>query len=212
MGSGLTLCLDELTRLEVNTMIKTLSVFAVVLLSIGAIAINAIPQEKSTEMSDVLDVTMTSIEGGPVDLNSYRGKAVLIVNVASACGYTPQYAGLQKLHEQYGSKGLAILGFPSNDFGAQEPGTDAEIVEFCQSNYGVEFDMFSKVGVKGNDKVPLYDFLTSPSTHPASPGEVEWNFEKFLVSRDGKILARFRSAVEPGSRELISAIEAALGS
>jgi len=191
---------------------KALSLLAVALLSMGAIAINAIPQEKSTEMSDVLDVTMTNIEGHQVDLNSYRGKAVLIVNVASACGYTPQYAGLQSLHERYAGEGLAVLGFPSNDFGGQEPGTNAEIVEFCEKNYGVGFDMFSKIGVKGGNKVPLYDSLTSGATHPESPGEVEWNFEKFLVSRDGKILARFRSAVEPESREMISAIEAALGS
>ncbi len=191
---------------------KTLSVVAVALLAMGAIAINAIPQENSAEMSDALDVTMTNIEGRQVDLNSYRGKVVLIVNVASACGYTPQYAGLQSLHDRYASEGLAILGFPSNDFGGQEPGTNAQIVEFCEKNYGVRFDMFSKIGVKGGNKVPLYDFLTSASTHPASPGEVRWNFEKFLVSRDGKILDRFRSPVEPDSGEMISAIEAALGS
>ncbi len=191
---------------------KTLSILALALLSMGAGAINASPQENNPAMSDVLDVIVTNIEGRQVDLNSYRGKAVLIVNVASACAYTPQYAGLQSLHDRYASRGLAILGFPSNDFGGQEPGTNEDIVEFCERNYGVEFDMFSKIAVKGAGKSPLYDFLTSASTHPASPGEVEWNFEKFLVSRDGKILERFRSPVEPESGEMVSAIEAALGS
>jgi glutathione peroxidase len=135
---------------------------------------------------------------------------VLIVNVASQCGYTPQYAGLEALHEKYEAKGLSILGFPSNDFGEQEPGSDSEIQQFCKANYGVKFDMFSKIEVLGDDKAPLYDFLTSNETDPRFAGEVAWNFEKFLIGRDGRIAGRFLSPVEPESQELTAAIEAAL--
>ncbi|MFM8891531.1 MAG: glutathione peroxidase, partial [Planctomycetia bacterium] len=146
--------------------------------------------------------------GTPVDLGSYKGKVVLIVNVASRCGYTPQYAGLQKLYETYKDKGLVVLGFPANEFGAQEPGTDPQISEFCSSKYGVTFDMFSKIVVKGADKAPLYKALTEGST-PA--GEVAWNFEKFLVGRDGAIVGRFKSGVAPDDAKLTAAIEAAIG-
>jgi glutathione peroxidase len=189
---------------------KTLAALAMVGAALGAAIVSAGPQPGGTEMSGVLDVTMTSIEGQQINLNTYLGKVVLIVNVASRCGYTPQYEGLQSLHERYAGQGLAILGFPSNDFGGQEPGSNAEIIEFCQANYGVEFDMFSTIAVKGPNKVPLYDFLTSAETNPVSSGEVEWNFEKFLVSREGEILERFRSPVEPESGDMVSAIEDAL--
>lgn len=158
-------------------------------------------------MSTVLDFDVTRLDGTPVTLNDYKGKVVLIVNTASECGLTPQYAGLERLHEKYKDRGLAILGFPSNDFGRQEPGTDAEIAEFCRKNYGVAFDMFSKIVVKGPGKAPLYEKLT---THPRFSGEIEWNFEKFLVGRDGQVVARFKPGVEPESGEVVSAIEAAL--
>jgi glutathione peroxidase len=134
---------------------------------------------------------------------------VLIVNTASECGFTYQYEGLQKLHKKYAGQGLSILGFPSNDFGQQEPGSNAEIQTFCKANYGVEFDMFSKVDVLGGSKVALYKYLTSSSTSKF-PGEIEWNFEKFLIGRDGQIIARFKSDAEPESREVTGAIEAAL--
>ena len=130
-----------------------------------------------------------------------------MVNVASECGYTPQYAGLEQLHKKYASKGLSILGFPSNNFGGQEPGSDPQIAEFCQKNYGVEFDMFSKITVVGKDQAPLYRYLT---THPKFPGQVEWNFEKFLIGRNGEVIGRFKSEVEPLSKQIVSTIETAL--
>ena len=159
----------------------------------------------------VLSFTVSSISGQPVNLSKYEGRVVLIVNTASQCGFTYQYEGLQSLHKKYATRGLSILGFPSNDFGQQEPGSNAEIQQFCKSNYGVEFDMFSKVQVLGSGKVPLYDFLTSRSSNPKFAGEIKWNFEKFLIGRDGQIIGRFASDVEPESPQVSRAIEAALG-
>ena len=156
------------------------------------------------------DLTMKNIDGEDVSLARYDGRVVLIVNVASRCGYTRQYAGLQALHEAYGAKGLAILGFPANDFGQQEPGSDDQIKSFCRKNYGVSFDMFSKVAVTGADQTLLYQRLTSAPVNPSESGPVKWNFEKFLIGRDGKILDRFRSNVEPQSPKLIQAIETAM--
>ena len=158
----------------------------------------------------VLNFTMNSLDGKSVDLAKYQGSVVLMVNVASQCGYTPQYEGLQELHKRYAARGLRLLGFPSNDFGQQEPGTNSEIADFCKKNYGVEFDMFSKISVVGNSKAPLYRYLTSAQTNPKFAGEVEWNFEKFLIGRNGQVIARFKSPVEPLSKEMTSAIEAAL--
>ncbi|NBX28982.1 glutathione peroxidase [bacterium] len=150
---------------------------------------------------------MKSIDGKPVDLATYNGKVVLVVNVASRCGYTGQYAGLQKLYDAYKDKGFVILGFPANDYGAQEPGTDAEIASFCSTKYGVTFPMFSKITVKGPGKAPLYQTLTE-SADPK--GEVAWNFEKFLIGKDGSVIGRFKSGVSPESPDLAKAIEAAL--
>lgn len=157
-----------------------------------------------------LNFTMNSLDGKPVNLSKYQGNVVLMVNVASACGYTPQYEGLQELHTRYAARGLRLLGFPSNNFGQQEPGTNAEIAEFCKKNYGVQFDMFSKIDVLGATKAPLYKYLTGAQTNPKFAGEVEWNFEKFLIGRNGQVIGRFKSPVEPLSKEMISAIEAAL--
>lgn len=168
------------------------------------------PQEVKKPMSSALDFKMKSLAGEEVDLQRYRGNVVLIVNTASKCGLTPQYEGLQALHDKYQGQGLRILGFPANDFAQQEPGTDAEIGEFCQRNYGVKFDMFSKIAVKGTEQAPLYRFLTSPETNPQFPGEIRWNFEKFLVGRDGQVIARFDPRVTPDSPEVVNAIEAAL--
>jgi glutathione peroxidase len=155
--------------------------------------------------SSVHEFSLPSIEGAPAPLAAYKGKVVLIVNVASKCGYTPQYAGLEKLYEKYKDSGFVILGFPANNFGAQEPGTNEEIKTFCSRNYNVTFPMYSKISVSGDDKAPLYQFLTS-----ASGGEIKWNFTKFLVDGDGKIIARFEPKVAPDSAELTDAVEKAL--
>src|SRR5437763_180585 len=163
----------------------------------------------STQVPPVLSFTMDSINGKPIDLSKYQGRVVLMVNVASQCGYTPQYEGLEELHKKYAAKGLSILGFPANDFGAQEPGTNGEIAQFCKQNYGVEFDMFSKIVVKGPDQAPLYKYLTS---HPKFRGQVDWNFEKFLIGRNGEVIGRFKSEIEPSSKQMLSAIESALAS
>ena len=154
----------------------------------------------------IYDFKLKSLDGKDVDLAKYKGKTVLIVNTASKCGYTKQYAGLQALHEKYGKNGLAILGFPANNFGSQEPGNDGEIGEFCRKNYGVSFDMFSKLSVKGADKAPFFRFLTDEANAELK-GEIDWNFEKFLVDRDGKLIARYKSSVAPDAAELVSAIE-----
>jgi glutathione peroxidase len=156
-------------------------------------------------VSSVHEFTLPSIDGAPAPLSAYKGKVALIVNVASQCGYTPQYSGLEKLYEKYKDKGFVVLGFPANNFGAQEPGTNQEIKTFCTRNYNVTFPMYSKISVKGSDKAPLYKFLTD-----SSGGEVKWNFTKFLVDENGKVISRFESGVEPDSSELVGAVEKAL--
>lgn len=152
----------------------------------------------------VNDISVKTIKGEEKNLGDYTGKVLLIVNVASYCGYTPQYKGLEQLNQKYQDAGLRVLGFPCNDFGAQEPGSNEEIVQFCDRNYGVSFELFDKVHAKGSQQHPLYDRLT----HSVEPqGDVSWNFEKFLVDKQGNIVARFKSSVSPESPELISAIE-----
>ena len=158
-------------------------------------------------MTTLHDFTLTRIDGTPLPLAALRDKAVLVVNVASRCGYTPQYVGLQKLHEELGGRGLVVLGVPANEFGAQEPGTNDEIAAFCESNYRVTFPLSEKVVVKGAGQHPLYRWLTASAS---PPGDVRWNFEKFLLDRGGKILGRFGSGVAPEAPELRSAILAAL--
>jgi glutathione peroxidase len=155
--------------------------------------------------TNVQNIAIKDIDGKDTTLKAYAGKVLLIVNVASECGYTPQYAGLQALHEKMSGKGLAVLGFPCNDFGGQEPGSELQIKTFCTENYKVTFPMFAKVAIKGDGKHPLFAALQS-----AVGGDVGWNFEKFLVSKDGKVLQRFGSDVTPDSPELMAAIEAAL--
>jgi len=160
------------------------------------------------KVGPALDFKMKTIKGDEVDLSKYQGKVVLMVNVASKCGLTPQYEGLEDLHEKYADRGLAVLGFPANEFGKQEPGTDGEIADFCKAKYDVKFDMFSKVVVKGDGQCDLYKYLT---TEPKHAGEIKWNFEKFLVDRDGNVVARFAPTVKPDAPEVIKAIETALG-
>jgi glutathione peroxidase len=150
---------------------------------------------------------MTSLDGEQIDLAQYAGKVVMVVNVASKCGYTPQYKQLQELHEKYAQRGLAILGFPCNQFLWQEPGSAKEIREFCTVNYGVTFDMFDKVDVKGENACELYRFLTSIATEPKGAGEIGWNFEKFILDRNGFVVARYGSREKPDSPEIIKVIE-----
>jgi len=160
--------------------------------------------------SSVYDFTLNSIDGQPAPLSAYHGKVLLLVNVASKCGFTPQYKALEALYEKYKDKGLVIVGFPANNFMGQEPGTDQEIKTFCSRTYNVTFPMYSKISVKGDDKASLYQFLTDKGANPATGGEIKWNFTKFLVSRDGKVIARFEPAVKPDSPEVVAAIEKAL--
>jgi glutathione peroxidase len=160
--------------------------------------------------SSLYDFTMPALNGTPTPLAGFKGKVVLVVNVASQCGYTPQYEGLQALYTKYKDQGFVIAGFPANNFGGQEPGTNEEIGAFCRSKYGVTFPMFSKISVKGGDKAPFYQFLTDKSANPKTGGEIQWNFTKFLVNRDGKVIQRFEPEVEPQSKELVSAVESTL--
>ena len=157
----------------------------------------------------MIDHDVTTIEGQPLSLATFRGKVLLIVNTASACGYTPQYKGLQALHDRFASRGFAVLGFPCNDFGAQEPAAEAEVKGFCEVRYGVTFPLFSKVHAKGAEKSPLYKTLTE-ATGAGVKGEVKWNFTKFLVDAKGAVIARFEPAVDPLAPELVAAVEKAL--
>jgi glutathione peroxidase len=160
--------------------------------------------------STIYDFTLNSIDGQPTPLAQFKGKVVLIVNVASRCGFTPQYAGLEALYKKYKDRGFVVLGFPANNFLWQEPGSNAEIKSFCTTRYQVTFPMFAKISVKGKDKAPLYRFLTEKEANPATSGEIGWNFTKFLADRNGKVVSRFASKLPPDSPELVSAIEAAL--
>ncbi len=167
-------------------------------------------EDKKDEKNPILSQKVKSLTGKNVNMDAYKGKVLLIVNVASRCGATPQYKQLEELHEKYGDKGLAVLGFPCNQFGKQEPGTEEQIGEFCQKNYGVKFDMFSKVDVNGKDAAPLFQHLTSEKAGIKDVGPVKWNFEKFLIGRDGQVAARFRTGVKPDDAEVIKALEAEL--
>jgi len=155
--------------------------------------------------ASLYDFRMEAIEGGPLALSAYRGKPVLVVNTASFCGYTPQYAGLQELYSHYKDRGFVIVGVPANNFGGQEPGSNEEIKTFCSRKYSVTFPMMSKVSVKGGDMVPLYQYLTSETG-----GDIKWNFTKILIGKDGKIIRRFEPAVTPDSDEVKQAVEQAL--
>jgi glutathione peroxidase len=172
-------------------------------------ALTAVLTAFSLHAADALyDIPLKDIDGKDANLKPYAGKVLLIVNVASRCGFTPQYAGLEALYQKYGPQGLVVCGFPCNQFGAQEPGTDAEIKQFCTAKYDVTFPMFDKLEVNGNNRHPLYQLLAG-STSPF-PGDIRWNFTKFLIGRDGKIAARFDSKAKPDSEEVTKAIETAL--
>jgi glutathione peroxidase len=155
----------------------------------------------------IYDVSVNTLAGEPASLSDYEGKALLIVNVASQCGLTPQYTGLEELHESYGSRGFEVLGFPCNQFGAQEPGSPDEIAEFCTTNYGVKFPLFEKIDVNGDGRHPLYAQLTATEDAEGKAGDIQWNFEKFLISPRGEIVARFRPLTTPEDPALVGAIE-----
>jgi glutathione peroxidase len=172
---------------------------------LGAMVMSTMAADKN-----VYDFTLNSIDGQPAPLSAYKGKIVLLVNVASRCGYTPQYTALESVYEKYKDRGFVIVGIPANNFGGQEPGTNEEIKTFCSSKYNVKFPMMAKVSVKGDDQTPLYVWLTDKSAHPQTGGEIKWNFTKFLVGPDGRVTQRFESKVTPDSPEVTGAIEKAL--
>jgi len=178
--------------------------FAVVWIGASAVA------GAEAAMTNVYDFTVQDIDGKDVGLSAYKGKVLLVVNVASKCGFTGQYAGLEKLYRTYRERGLVVLGFPANDFLRQEPGTEAEIKSFCTMTYGVTFPMFAKISVKGGGIHPLYKFLTGKETNPNFSGAISWNFNKFLVGRDGAVAGRFGSRTTPEDPDLVAAIEKAL--
>ena len=183
--------------------------FMAVVPLVGCSSSNAIEQEPA-KVSKPLSFTMNSLDGKDVDLSKYHGKVVMIVNVASKCGLTPQYEQLQALHDKYAAEGLSILGFPCNEFLWQEPGTAEDIHEFCRINYGVTFDMISKVKVNGDEACDLYKTLTALDTKPVGSGKISWNFEKFIVGRDGEVVARFSPRTKPDDPKVIEVIEAEL--
>jgi glutathione peroxidase len=180
------------------------------LLALATAMLVGAPKAAVPAAADALDFKVKDIDGKDVDLGTYRGKAVLIVNTASKCGHTPQYADLQALWTKYQDSGFVVLGFPSNDFLWQEPGTNKEIREFCTSKFHVTFPMFEKIDVKGKDQTPLYAYLTNQETKPTGKGNISWNFEKFLIGRDGKVAARFSPGTSPSDTIVVKAIEAEL--
>ncbi len=161
-------------------------------------------------MTTLHDFSVQTIDGKNGALNQYAGKVLLVVNVASKCGLTPQYTALEALYRKYSARGFSVLGFPCNQFGGQEPGTEEEIQTFCSTKYDVTFPLFAKLDVNGDKRAPLYDFLTSAATTPEGPGDIAWNFAKFLVGKDGKVIARFSPTEKPDSATITSALEKAL--
>ena len=189
-------------------MLKTLLAAAVPLFAMLATA--HLASAAADAKSGPLQFTMKDIDGKDVDLAQYKGKVVLIVNVASKCGNTPQYKQLEEAYKKYGDKGFVILGFPANEFRGQEPGTNEDIKKFCTEKYNVDFPMFSKIVVKGDGQSPLYKYLTSKETNPKAAGDITWNFEKFLIGKDGQVAARFTPKTKPDAPEVVKAIETEL--
>lgn len=181
---------------------KTFGVLIILLLSATAFTTDK-------DVDSVYQFELKNIDGQEISLDKYEGNVLLIVNTASECGFTPQYEGLQALYEKYKDEGLVVLGFPANNFGGQEPGTNEEIKQFCSVNFDVTFPLFSKISVKGDNIEPLFTYLTTED-NPDFTGEIKWNFEKFLINRDGKLVRRFRSAVKPLSDDILNAVEETL--
>ena len=177
---------------------------------IGMTTIQCNELVSNDDKSGFYNFTLNTIDGVPNKMSTYQGKVCLIVNVASKCGYTSQYANLEKVYQEYKNKGFMVLGFPANNFGGQEPGTDQEIKTFCSSTYNVTFNMYGKISVKGNDKHPLFTFLTSGAANSNLAGEIGWNFEKFLIDKNGKLIKRYKSNIDPMSAEMKTDIENAL--
>lgn len=190
---------------------KSFNIFALIIISIFCLTSLINAQSKKTAAKvivmhhkDALDFTMNTIDGKPKPLSSYKGDVLMIVNTASECGYTPQYETLQKLYETYKDKGFKILAFPANNFGQQEPGSNADIKTFCSTKYHTTFDLFEKISVKGKDQHPLYKYITQDSPFA---GDVKWNFQKYLVDKEGKIVAKYLSAVDPMSKEVTDEVD-----
>jgi len=183
---------------------KTIGLMLVLFILLPAEFLAQTAEKQMNQESKLYSFTMKTIDGKDKPLSDYKGKVLLIVNVASKCGHTPQYKGLQSLYETYKDKGFVILGFPANNFLWQEPGTDGEIKNFCTLNYGVTFEMFSKISVKGKDQHPLYQYLTEDSP---VPGVVKWNFQKYLVDRNGNVVEKFAPGIKPEEKEVIDKIE-----
>lgn len=176
-----------------------------VVLGIGAAV--SMANEQTADEKSIYDFKVKNIKGEEVSLADYKGKTILIVNVASKCGYTRQYAEMQAAFEKYKDRDFVILGFPCNQFGGQEPGTEQEILEFCQANYGVKFPMFAKLDVKGGSADPLFKYLSAIETEPKGAGDISWNFEKFLINAEGKVIGRYKSAVSPTGKEMVELLE-----
>lgn len=191
-------------KIVINNLLLPLLIIS--LITIGKDKQNNLHQGES--LMNINDITVSDISGNQIPLSTYEGKVLLIVNVASKCGYTKQYAGLQELYAKYKDSGFEILAFPCNDFGGQEPGTNEEIEEFCSTTFGVEFPLFDKIKVLGDDKEPLYEkLINNPTTEQ---GDIKWNFEKFLIAKNGDVVARYRSKIEPLSDEIVNSIETEL--
>jgi len=188
-------------------MLKLVTIFGVVAVAFGAAFLVHHAESVSASSPSILDFKMKDIDGKDVKLKKYKGNVLLVVNTASKCGYTPQYEGLESTFEKYKGQGFYVLGFPANNFGGQEPGTEAEIKEFCTSKYKVTFPMFAKISVKGTDQDPLYAYLTSKETNPQFAGDITWNFNKFLIDRKGHVVARFTSKDKPESEAVTQVIE-----
>jgi glutathione peroxidase len=189
-------------------MTRTIILTAIIFLTILSSSLFSQPKESpSVDKKTIYDFTMKTIDGKDRSLAEYKGEVLLVVNVASFCGYTPQYKDLEEVYEKYKEKGFRIVAFPANNFGKQEPGTDADIKTFCQSNYNVSFDLFSKISVKGDDQHPLYQYITKDSPFP---GDIKWNFQKYLVDKKGNIVAMYPSRVKPTDKVVTDKIETLL--
>lgn len=190
-------------------LLKELLLWGAVGIAVSISVMPVLSQARSRNDSmDYLEYTFNTITGDEAKLSDYKGNVLLVVNVASKCGFTPQYEGLEALQREYGSRGFKVIGFPANDFLNQEPGTNEEILTFCKETYDVTFPMMAKIHVKGKDQHPLYQYLTEDSPFP---GAITWNFNKFLLDRNGKVVARFGSRTKPGSEEVVQKIEELLG-